>query len=86
MACSALLSRPPSRQVPLWAQKTGDQNADGFIVWDYHVILVQRDDQGQHWVWDLDTLLDLPTSFENYSELALQPANTRRWCPPSLHR
>jgi len=52
------------RQCLLWRQKTaGDE---GFVAWDYHVVLLVDDDGW--WVWDLDTTLPLPCRAQNWLE------------------
>ncbi|KAB2066003.1 hypothetical protein ES319_A09G129900v1 [Gossypium barbadense] len=49
-----------NKQIPLWHQKASHR-ADGVILWDYHVICVQRKkDGGTHLVWDLDSSLPFP--------------------------
>jgi hypothetical protein len=53
-----------ARRCPLWAQRAGN-DVDGFVVWDYHVILITRvDDCWQ--VWDLDTTLGMPVALSAY--------------------
>jgi protein N-terminal glutamine amidohydrolase len=48
---------------PLWKQRAGS-GPDKFVVWDYHAVLLDR--QGSWQVWDLDTVLALPTDFRSY--------------------
>eukprot|EP00210_Caulerpa_lentillifera_P000663 g640.t1 len=59
-----------NKSVPIWKQRAS-QEENGFIIWDYHVILI---DQGASVVWDLDSTLDqFPTPLITYIEQALQP-------------
>lgn len=58
------------RCVPLWSQKAGRED-DGLVVWDYHVILLYRKEDGQTLVYDLDTRLPFPAAFPLYSEATL---------------
>jgi hypothetical protein len=67
----------PQRQVVLFNQRNG---ADlGHVVWDYHVILRQRDGEGDR-IFDPDTQLPLPCETRGYLEATfglqqeLQPA------------
>jgi hypothetical protein len=74
-------------QVPFWKQQAS-QRQDGLVVWDYHVVVLEvqpqqhqqqqeRDKQQQAQqpaalVWDLDTVLPFPCSFQQYAQQALQ--------------
>ena len=49
----------PARQVALFHQRAAPHPAAP-VVWDYHVLLGSRDDQGRTWIWDLDTRLEFP--------------------------
>ena len=51
---------------PLGSQAAGREE-DGLVMWDYHVILVVQDD-AKSLVYDLDTRLSFPVSFETYCE------------------
>ncbi|VDM55452.1 unnamed protein product [Angiostrongylus costaricensis] len=44
-----------------------------FVMWDYHVVLLQQVDQGVPLIWDLDTLLSFPCSFDEYWNGAIRP-------------
>jgi len=57
------------KKIPLWHQAVSERE-DGFVVWDYHVILI---DVGASQVWDLDTRLDIPCSLETYIRNAIKP-------------
>lgn len=52
--------------IPLWQQSVSKQ-VDGFVAWDYHVILVYCDSE-KSLVFDFDTQLQFPTPFEHYCE------------------
>lgn len=43
----------PAQQVAFWHQRASNR-ADGLVVWDYHVLVVQATSNGAL-VWDLDT-------------------------------
>ncbi|KAL9252041.1 N-terminal glutamine amidohydrolase-like protein, partial [Drosera capensis] len=64
------------KQIPLWHQKASHR-ADGLVLWDYHVICVQkkRDDDSPHpVVWDIDSTLQLPSSLGLYVADAIRPS------------
>jgi len=54
------------RCVPLWYQNAGREE-DGLVVWDYHVILISKENS-KTLVYDLDTKLAFPCDFTLYSE------------------
>jgi hypothetical protein len=67
------ISPPPSSfsqaththtQVALWRQKAS-RRSDGLVVWDYHVILLEKTTQGGL-IYDLDTTLPYPSSLTSY--------------------
>ncbi|VFQ91165.1 unnamed protein product [Cuscuta campestris] len=55
------------KQVPLWNQKASHR-ADGVVLWDYHVICIQKrkDENSSHLVWDLDSTLPFPSPLPSY--------------------
>ncbi|KAG9131447.1 hypothetical protein Leryth_015278 [Lithospermum erythrorhizon] len=55
------------KQVPLWHQKAS-RRADGIVLWDYHVICVQKrkDGNSSHLVFDLDSSLPFPSPLAYY--------------------
>ncbi|XP_010269775.1 PREDICTED: protein N-terminal glutamine amidohydrolase isoform X1 [Nelumbo nucifera] len=63
------------KQIPLWHQKASAR-ADGIILWDYHVICIQRSGEGNapHKVWDLDSSLTFPTPLDQYVSEAIRPS------------
>ncbi|XP_077993403.1 protein N-terminal glutamine amidohydrolase-like isoform X2 [Glandiceps talaboti] len=54
------------RAIPLWKQKAS-QSTDEPVIWDYHVILVLKEQGQEGQVFDLDTLLSFPCQFSDYS-------------------
>ncbi|XP_043073065.1 protein N-terminal glutamine amidohydrolase [Puntigrus tetrazona] len=58
------------KTIPIWKQKSsrGDQP----VIWDYHVILLHADKQGQSFIYDLDTILPFPCLFDVYSKEAFR--------------
>ena len=63
-------------QVLLWAQKIGDPNHNYHVIWDYHVILIynntDNDNDDSTIVFDYDTILPFPCSFDDYQENVLR--------------
>jgi hypothetical protein len=56
----------PQRQIPLYSQKAGLlRNEMGFVVWDYHVILLHHGADGSM-VYDSDSTLEWPVSADIY--------------------
>lgn len=54
------------KQIPLWHQKASHR-ADGVILWDYHVICVQRKrNEESPQVWDLESTLPCPSPLKSY--------------------
>jgi len=60
----------PHEAIPLWKQKAGRCEEDWFVMWDYHVILIDKQDQ---LVYDLDTVLQFPCNFKEYFSQAIRP-------------
>ncbi|KAI4386524.1 hypothetical protein MLD38_004452 [Melastoma candidum] len=60
------------KQIPLWHQKAS-KSEDGFIVWDYHVICVQRKSGTSCIVWDLDSDLPFPSPLNFYLSETVRP-------------
>ena len=54
-----------AKKVAFWCQKSGKDNKNVPVVWDYHVILIHKG-QKDWLTYDLDTTLDFPTSIEDY--------------------
>ncbi|XP_023527268.1 protein N-terminal glutamine amidohydrolase isoform X2 [Cucurbita pepo subsp. pepo] len=63
------------KQIPLWHQKASKRE-DGLVLWDYHVICVQRKTEGEFpfIVWDLDSTLPLPIPLGSYVSQAIRPS------------
>lgn len=56
-----------TQTTPLWMQKAGNPDEQHLVIWDYHVILVHKNERsGDCSVYDLDTILPFPSSFEDY--------------------
>ncbi|KAK6731788.1 hypothetical protein RB195_007942 [Necator americanus] len=60
-----------SKCVPLFAQKAAKERP--FVLWDYHVVLVEVRDVEESLVWDLDTILEFPCTFDHYWIATVQP-------------
>jgi len=60
-----------NKQVPLWMQK---QTKDPLtpVVWDYHVVLMQKPKEGSPLVYDLDSLMAFPCQLKQYLQQAIQ--------------
>ncbi|MCO5601791.1 hypothetical protein L7F22_055916 [Adiantum nelumboides] len=63
-----------NKQIPIWCQKAGYPEEDGFVIWDYHVILIQTKRGAEALVWDLDTTLQFPETFSQYMTKAFRPS------------
>ncbi|XP_013628860.1 PREDICTED: protein N-terminal glutamine amidohydrolase [Brassica oleracea var. oleracea] len=63
------------KQVPLWHQKASTR-ADGIVLWDYHVICIQRkkESDSEPLVWDLDSTLPFPSPLASYLTETIQPS------------
>ncbi|KAL2612745.1 hypothetical protein R1flu_024437 [Riccia fluitans] len=62
------------QQAPFWRQRNSSGGPDGFIIWDYHVICIQKTSgTDEALVWDLDTTLPLPVALSLYLKKALRP-------------
>jgi protein N-terminal glutamine amidohydrolase len=59
-----------ARQVPIWYQKSSIQNVSEPVVWDYHVILIEKY-KNKSFVYDFDSLLKFPVPFSDYLNAAL---------------
>ncbi|KAF2307934.1 hypothetical protein P3X46_004485 [Hevea brasiliensis] len=64
-----------NKQVPLWHQKAS-KRADGIVLWDYHVICIQRKGDGDspYVVWDLDSSLPFPSPLAVYISETIRPS------------
>ncbi|XP_042054905.1 protein N-terminal glutamine amidohydrolase-like [Salvia splendens] len=62
-------------QIPLWHQRASHR-ADGVILWDYHVICVQRRKETSlpDLVWDLDSNLPIPSPLPTYVAETIRPS------------
>ncbi|KAL2923590.1 Protein N-terminal glutamine amidohydrolase [Bienertia sinuspersici] len=62
------------KQIPLWHQKASHR-ADGIILWDYHVICVQKkENEKSSQVWDLDSTLPFPSPLASYVAETFRPS------------
>ncbi|XP_024980722.1 protein N-terminal glutamine amidohydrolase isoform X2 [Cynara cardunculus var. scolymus] len=64
-----------NKHIPLWHQKASHR-ADGIIIWDYHVICIQRRKEGKavDLVWDLDSSLPFPSTLPSYVSESIRPS------------
>ncbi|MGH1346126.1 MAG: hypothetical protein ACRBN8_31465 [Nannocystales bacterium] len=60
-----LLISNRSQRVALWGQRSGLEDSDGLVVWDYHVVLTCGAGEDAV-VWDLDTTLGTPVPLAVY--------------------
>ncbi|XP_057365297.2 protein N-terminal glutamine amidohydrolase-like [Daphnia carinata] len=67
--CYAVFISNENQTVPLWSQKNSS-NHQGLVVWDYHVIFIHYVNTKCD-VYDLDTTLAFPCSFDEYRTSAL---------------
>ncbi|CAL1385090.1 unnamed protein product [Linum trigynum] len=67
------------KAIPLWNQKASTR-ADGVVLWDYHVILIQRkrdgddDETSSTLVWDMDSSLPFPSPLDSYLSETTRPS------------
>ncbi|EYC10678.1 hypothetical protein Y032_0054g2492 [Ancylostoma ceylanicum] len=54
----------PSKCIPLFAQTAAGERP--FVMWDYHVVLLEERDNQEPLIWDLDTTLEFPCTFSEY--------------------
>ncbi|CAI9099919.1 OLC1v1036815C1 [Oldenlandia corymbosa var. corymbosa] len=61
--------------IPLWNQKAS-KRADGIVLWDYHVICIQKqkDANSSPKVWDLDSTLPFPSPLASYLRETIRPS------------
>lgn len=64
-----------NRQVPLWMQKQGKDPLTP-VIWDYHVVLLQKPAEGKPLVYDLDAVMPFPCLLEQYLIQAIQKETT----------
>ncbi|KAG2687130.1 hypothetical protein I3760_09G037800 [Carya illinoinensis] len=64
-----------NKQIPLWHQKAS-KRADGIVLWDYHVVCIQKRREGDtpHLVWDLDSSLPFPSPLTSYVSETIRPS------------
>lgn len=72
--CKVLILSNPTRSILLAHQKSGQQ---GFIIWDYHVILLEKTDTS-YCIWDLDSSLGTPVAADHYIENTFQVSATEK--------
>ena len=65
--CKSEISKYSCDFSSLGSQAAGREE-DGLVMWDYHVILVVKDDSSHSLVYDLDTILPFPVSFKTYCD------------------
>lgn len=65
--CVVIFISNENKSIPIWQQKA---NQSGFVIWDYHVIVVILIDN-EYYVYDLDSLLNFPCSLNEYFEKAI---------------
>ncbi|RIB24802.1 N-terminal glutamine amidase-domain-containing protein [Gigaspora rosea] len=64
-----------TRSVPIKRQQAA-KSPDGFVIWDYHVILLLKENdetlnKKRSWIYDFDTTLSFPCDFETYARESL---------------
>uniref|UniRef100_A0A183GEX4 Protein N-terminal glutamine amidohydrolase n=1 Tax=Heligmosomoides polygyrus TaxID=6339 RepID=A0A183GEX4_HELPZ len=52
----------------LFAQRAAGERP--FVVWDYHVVMLEEAEESSNLIWDLDTLLPFPCTFDDYWKAA----------------
>ncbi|KAF7804073.1 protein N-terminal glutamine amidohydrolase [Senna tora] len=59
--------------IALWHQKAS-KRADGIVLWDYHVICIQKSGGDPPLVWDLDSSLPFPSPLASYVSETIRPS------------
>ncbi|XP_075438357.1 protein N-terminal glutamine amidohydrolase isoform X1 [Ascaphus truei] len=67
---SAVFISNENKMIPIWKQQSG--RGDDPVIWDYHVILLHVSRGGQHFIYDVDTVLPFPCSCDIYLREALK--------------
>lgn len=62
-----------SQQTPIWCQAANVRTPEAPVVWDYHVVLLQRDPAGERLILDYDTTLPFPSAADAYIQLCFRP-------------
>nr|XP_043636608.1 protein N-terminal glutamine amidohydrolase isoform X2 [Erigeron canadensis] len=64
-----------NKHIPMWHQKASHR-ADGIILWDYHVICIQKreEENSVDLVWDLDSNLPFPSKLPSYVSESIRPS------------
>ena len=77
----AVFISSPKRIVPIWKQKScSDEN--GYVAWDYHVIYLEQNiTSRQYFIYDFDSRLSFPCTFEEYFNQSFLPIDT---CPAHI--
>ncbi|CAD5116664.1 unnamed protein product [Dimorphilus gyrociliatus] len=65
--CVVVFISNENNSVPIWKQKA---NHSGLVIWDYHVLVVILFGN-EYYVYDLDSLLDFPSTLKEYFEKAI---------------
>ena len=68
-----------NKTVPLWKQSAAE-DPEHPVVWDYHVIMIS-----ENLVYDLDTRLPFPCSFDDYSKQTFHMPDSPRNQPLYCH-
>jgi hypothetical protein len=70
-----------ARQVAIWRQRSAESE-DQPVVWDYHVVLLTRDDDNWQ-IFDADSRLAPPCAAREYlsASFILQPGAHAHFCP-----
>ena len=61
----------PVKTTYICYQKSGKPNKLGLVIWDYHVIFLQKLENNAVFVYDLDSSLPFPCEFNEYFQKAL---------------
>ncbi|XP_073986250.1 N-terminal glutamine amidase tungus [Rhodnius prolixus] len=70
--CYVIFVSNDAKQVPIWFQRSGHISRDNLCIWDYHVFLILKDPKETK-VYDFDTVLEFPVTFNNYVKQAIKP-------------
>ena len=75
---SVIVLSNANKTFPIWFMKNASEPG-GLVVWDYHVIAVERREQdGEEVVWDLDCALGFGIPFHSWATKSLRPGTQLR--------
>ena len=69
----AVIISSVSKKTPIWGQKSNSRTPEDPVLWDYHVIMVSKNLDGDALVYDFDSTMPFPCSAIDYITIAFRP-------------